>query len=142
MDAYGLNRSAVESRMEGLSDRERLLVLTDPKENVVGWGVVQQYSTRYGYRYACETSLYLRRSLAGRRLGLGTKLQHELVALCREFGYHHVIARILSDNEISRNLHEKFGFSLVGIQHEVGRLGGKWRDVAIYELILNEKTAL
>ncbi len=136
MDAYGLNGPAMAKRLQQLTDREVMLVLVDPAKEVVGWGVVQQYSSRFGYRYTCETSLYLRRSLAGRRLGLGTRLQNELVNYCRSFEYHHVVARILADNRTSIDLHEKFGFQLVGIQHEVGRLGGGWRDVAIYELLL------
>jgi phosphinothricin acetyltransferase len=59
---------------------------------------------------------------------------------CRRFGYHHIVAKILADNQTSINLHEKFGFALVGVQREVGRLAGRWRDVAIYQLILHEDT--
>lgn len=118
-----------------LGEREALLVLEEDGV-AIGWGVVKPYSDRPGYRVAGETSIYLRRHLTGG--GRGSLLQAALMARCRDFGYHHVVARIWASNEGSIHFHRKFGFEMVGVQREVGYLNGAWRDVAIMQCILAE----
>lgn len=119
--------------LDGFSDREVLLVLTDGA-TVLGWGVVKRYSDREGYRLTCETSVYLRRDRTGH--GLGSQMQDALLGRCRAFGYHHVVAKIHADNAPSLALHKKFGFELVGVQREVGYIDGRWVDVAIMQRLL------
>lgn len=130
----GTSEETFGQRLAALGERECLLVLTDGE--VVGWGIVKQYSDRLGYRVAGETSIYLDRRLRGR--GYGTRLQQALMEQCRAFGYHHVVARIWASNEGSISFHQKFGYELVGVQREVGFLGGQWRDVAILQRLFPE----
>ena len=56
----------------------------------------------------------------------------------REFRYHHVVTKIWASNLGSIRFHQRFGFEMVGVQKEVGYLGGAWRDVAIMQCILPE----
>jgi L-amino acid N-acyltransferase YncA len=58
------------------------------------------------------------------------------VALALARGFHTVIARASGDNGASIALHEACGFSLVGIEREVGRKFGRWIDVAILQRML------
>ena len=51
----------IRSRMAGFSDREGYLIL-EREGHVLGWGVIKLYSDRPGYRFCCETSVFLRRS--------------------------------------------------------------------------------
>lgn len=113
-------------------ERESLLVLE--VDRVVGYGVVKRYSGRAGYRKAAETSVYLQRSHTGR--GLGSRLQEALIEECRRYDYHHLVAKLWADNEPSVALHRKFGYELVGVQKEIGRVDGAWKDVAIMQKIL------
>lgn len=136
MDETPRTEADVLGWMAAFGERETILVLEDAGGDILGWGIVKRYSDRTGYRFTCETSVYLRRALAGQRRGYGSRLQAALMERCRAFGYHHVVARIWADNEISLALHRKFGFTLVGVQHEVGYTGGTWRDVAILQCIL------
>jgi phosphinothricin acetyltransferase len=124
-----------EALLAGLGNRECFLVLC-LDGSVEGYGVVKAYSDRIGYRVAAETSIYLRRSRAGE--GLGARLQKALLEKCREFQYHHVVAKIWASNEASIRFHQRFGFELVGIQREIGYLAGAWMDVAILQLILSD----
>lgn len=131
-----MNTSAAtfEERIRSLHPREALVVLED--DQVVGWGIVKRYSDRVGYRVACETSIYLDRARRGR--GYGKRLQGRLMDLCRELGYHHVVAKIWASNQASIAFHERFGFEMVGVQREIGYIGGRWRDVAILQCLLEE----
>lgn len=121
--------------MEHFHQREVLLVVED--DGVVrGWGTVKRYSDRPGYRVACETSIYFSRSCTGR--GYGGRLQKELIERARCFGYHHIVTKIWTSNLGSLRFHERFGFKTVGVQKEIGYLGGAWRDVTILQLILDD----
>lgn len=115
--------------------RECLLVLCR-EEEILGYGVVKAYSDRVGYRVAGETSIYLRRELSGG--GLGSTIQRALIQKCRELEYHHVCAKVWAANEGSVRFHQKFGYELVGIQKEIGYLGGEWKDIALMQLVLPE----
>jgi phosphinothricin acetyltransferase len=121
--------------MKRFNDRETLLVMNDADE-IVGWGILKRYSSRPGYRFCCETSVYVRRNHRGR--GCGSRLQAALMNRCRAYGYHHVVAKIWAGNEASLSLHRKFGFELVGIQREIGFHEGRWIDVAILQCLLDD----
>lgn len=121
--------------MAHFSHREQLVVLEEDG-GITGWGIIKRYSERNGYRFTCETSVYLRRALAGKRSGRGTRLQVALLERCRELGYHHVVAKIWAENEVSLRLHYKLGFEPVGVQREVGFSRGAWRDVAILQYVI------
>jgi phosphinothricin acetyltransferase len=147
-EIYGQSLAARDSSMEAETSSAVFLAALDgqsPREcHLVveveglprGYGVVKSYSPRVGYRVACETSIYLDRANTGG--GLGGLLQKALLERCRQYGYHHVVAKIWASNEGSLRFHQRFGFELVGVQKEIGFLAGEWRDVAILQLILSE----
>lgn len=132
MQLEEVDPSTVESWIPSPDERAALLVLE--QDRVVGYGLLKRYSDRAGYRYAAETSVYLRRGCTGG--GLGSELQAALIDECRTYDYHHLVAKLWADNEPSVALHRKFGYELVGIQREIGHVDGAWRDVAIMQKIL------
>lgn len=124
-----------ERFLKNQGPRECLLVLVR-EQQIVGYGVVKAYSDRIGYRVAGETSIYLRRSLSGQ--GLGSLIQSALIEKCREFEYHHVAAKVWASNRGSVRFHERFGYEVVGIQKQIGYLGGEWKDIALMQLVLED----
>ncbi|MGF1601918.1 MAG: GNAT family N-acetyltransferase [Thermosynechococcaceae cyanobacterium] len=114
-------------------DRESLLVI-EGSGQVLGWGSVKQYSDRSGYRFCCETSIYL--DAAARGQGHGSLLQKALLDKAAALEYHHIVLKIVASNQSSIRFHERFGFELVGIQKEIGFTHGRWHDVAIMQLLL------
>lgn len=112
--------------------RETLLVL-ERRNHVLGWGIIKRYSDRAGYRFCCETSIYLAQSEIGQ--GYGKRLFQHLIQTVQDFGYHHVVAKIVAKNQSSIAFHEQFGFELVGIQKEIGCLKDQWHDIAILQLV-------
>ena len=122
-------------KLSSLSDRETVRVIVNDEDQVVGWGIVKLYSDRPGYRLTCETSLFIDQTY--RRRGLGERLQMDLLQTARSIGFHHVIVRIWAANQSSIRLHERCGFTMVGIQNQIGHVDSKWIDVAVMQCLLN-----
>jgi len=119
--------------VDKLCDRECLLV-AEHHQQILGWGIVKQYSDRPGYRVCCETSIYL--TFAQQGQGYGQLLQTALLQKVADLGYHHVVVKIVATNDSSIAFHKRFGFEMVGVQKEIGHVADHWQDVAIMQLIL------
>lgn len=125
----------IRELIAGFGRRETILVLEGGQETL-GWGIIKKYSDRPGYQFSCETSVYLRRVLMGK--GYGTYLKRAMIERCRDYGYHHLVARIFADNRRSIEYNLKLGYEMVGIQKEIGYKDGGFRDVAILQLVLGQ----
>ena len=132
-------RDAVDVRQQlaSLDPRETLLV-AEENGAVVGWGLIKKYSPRPGYRFACETAVYVRRDRLGQ--GIGSRIKRVLIARCKELGYHHLVAKILAVNAASIEYNKKLGYEVVGRQREIGFKDGRWSDVVIMQLVLDDVT--
>lgn len=106
----------------------------DVDEMVYGWAQLKQWSPKPGYRHSCETSIYLDRHQTGK--GWGTMLQTALQQYGTECGIRHLVARIWRTNKGSIRFHERFGYRVVGVQEQVGCMGGVWQDVVILQNLL------
>lgn len=114
------------------------IVAVDEHDAVVGFGALSEYRDRAAYKTSVENSVYVKRNLA--RSGIGRLLLDNLLEQAADSGFHVVVARIEASSEASRGLHAACGFQLVGIEREIGRKFGKWRDVAIMQLLLHERS--
>lgn len=102
------------------------------KENIiVGWASLSLTSKLEAYNGVVEDSVYIAREY--RRKGIGNLLLKELIELSEKKGIWTLQARIFSENTESIALHKKHNFRIVGTHERIGRLNGKWRDVAIME---------
>ncbi len=135
MDEVPKTVAGVRRQLEGFGKREVILLL-ESGDRVLGWGVIKGYSDRLGYRFACETAVYLRRGLL--RQGLGSRIKTAVIDRAREFGYHHLVAKIFADNVASIEYNKRFGYEPVGVQREVGYRDGHWVDVVILQLVLDD----
>ena len=135
MDLEPKTSAGIARQIEGFGKRETIIVLE--RDNVViGWGIIKRYSPRIGYRFCAETSVFLRHSEI--RKGYGSFIKSALIERCREYGYHHLIARIWASNEASIEYNRRFGYEMVGIQKEIGYARGEWQDVAVMQLVLED----
>ena len=135
MDGHTQTTEHVRAIVQKMTDREIILV-GEVDDLVIGWGIVKRYSDRLGYHVCCETSIYLTFSAKGK--GYGKQLQITLMEQVRQFGYHHIVAKILTANQGSVRFHQQFGFETVGVQKEIGFIDGTWHDVVIMQCILPE----
>jgi phosphinothricin acetyltransferase len=63
-------------------------------------------------------------------------LLEELIRLATQHGFHSVMARVGGDNQASIALHQACGFTLVGVEREVGRKFNRWLDVSVLQRLL------
>jgi L-amino acid N-acyltransferase YncA len=103
-------------------------------ELIAGFGSLGTYRPRPAYATTVESSVYVARAARGH--GVGRLLMEDLVAAAERGGFHSMIARIVGENEASIKLHEACGFSLVGVEREVGRKHGKWLDVVVFQRLV------
>lgn len=133
MEERQYSAEAIADWVTAMGDREGLFVYEEENQ-VLGWGIIKKYSPREGYRFAAETAVYLHESAL--RKGIGTAIKLQLMEICREWRYHHLVAKIFASNEGSIAYNLKLGYTLVGIQKEIGFKNGQWQDVAILQCIL------
>lgn len=127
----------------GLDDQRRYLaersgglavVVAEIDGEVMGFGGLSFYRDRPGYRTSVEDSVYVDRAAQGQ--GVGRAVLSELLGLATNHGFHTVFARIINSQEASMTLHQRLGFTLVGIEREVARKFGRWHDVALLQKLL------
>ena len=107
-------------------------LLLERGSELLGYAYAGRFHARAGYRFATESTIYLRHGLEGQ--GLGTKLYGELVERTLARGYRHLIGGIALPNEPSVRLHEKLGFVKVGHLVRIGRKFERWIDVGHWQL--------
>lgn len=135
MDTVLKTTEDIAAMMNHFNDRETILIL-ERDGDILGWGIIKRYSDRIGYRVCCETSVYLRGDQL--RQGHGSRMKKALIARCKEYGYHHLVAKIFAVNTGSIEYNKRLGYEVVGRQKEIGYRDGKWQDIVIMQLILND----
>lgn len=115
------------------NDREQLFVAVY-EGGVIGWGIIKRYSDREGYRFACETAIYLQPNYRGK--GIGTKFKQFIIQRCQSLDYHHLVAKIFASNQTSIEYNRKLGYEIVGRQKEIGYKNSEWMDIIIMQLII------
>ncbi|CAM2009177.1 N-acetyltransferase [Acanthopleuribacter pedis] len=132
MDTVEKTEAVIQAQLRRLDAREFLLVL-EGKGVMLGWGAIKRYSDREGYRFACETSVYIH--IAYLRRGYGSLVKRALIARSRRLGYRHLVAKVFAENQASIDCNLKLGFEVVGTQKQIGFMGGRWHDVVIMQFI-------
>ncbi len=133
MDTELLGDDYFQRLLTESSPREAMLV-GDNGDRVVAWAKAKQYSERGGYRYTCETSIYVADSFQNH--GFGALLLRAIIGRAYALQYRHIVAKILAANEPSIRFHQRFGFTVVGRQNAIGFLNGAWQDVVIMQRVL------
>lgn len=111
------------------------VLVAEYRDRVVAWGALSPYSSRDGYRFTVEDSIYVDPEHRGQ--GLGKLLLGSLLEAAARRGHHTVIALIAAENTVSIHLHRRFGFAEVGRLREVGYKFGRWLDVIIMQRLLD-----
>jgi phosphinothricin acetyltransferase len=110
------------------------VVAADDSDAVLGFGCLSVYKDRPSYATTVEDSVYV--DAAHRGEGVGKAIMERLLELAVGHGFHSVIARIGGDNLASIALHQACGFTVVGVEEEVGRKFNRWLDVTVLQRLL------
>ena len=106
------------------------------ENDVVGWTAISRVSSRKVYQGVGELSLYVDPDSQG--LGIGKMLMEDIIAESEKAGFWTLQAGIFPENIPSINIHQSFGFRIVGERRKIGKMtygpkSGKWRDVLLLE---------
>lgn len=95
---------------------------------VVGYAYGHRFAVRAAYKWSCETSIYLARTV--HRQGVGRALYERLLRQLATQGYRRAFAGITLPNDASIGLHRAFSFKDAGCYRRVAWKNGVWHDVA------------
>lgn len=128
----------VEDRKHWLDSRDDshpVFVATQSGETI-GFASVSAYRDRPAWAHTVEAGVYLDMEATGR--GVGPLLLAEVITAARNVGHHVMVSQIVSENRPSIVMTQRAGFEHVGTLREVGKKFGRWLDVEIMQLRLDE----
>ncbi len=113
------------------------VVVAERDGEVLAWARAMPYRPeRSVYAGVAEFSVYTARG--ARRIGAGRAVLSGLISSCRAAGYWKLLSRVFPENVASLALCQGLGFREVGRYRRHARLDGRWRDVVIVELLIDE----
>lgn len=102
---------------------------------IIGWGALNPFRARNGYRFTVENSVYVRHDC--HRQGVGSAILSDQIERARTLGLHAIVAVIDAEQTSSIALHARHGFVEVGRMPQIGTKFGRWLDVVFMERLLD-----
>ena len=109
----------------------RHVATADDTGELLGWVAASPVSARGVYAGVVEHSVYVAPEARGR--GVGDALLQALIDSTEAAGIWTIQSGIFPENTVSRRLHERKGFRVVGVHERIGCHHGRWRDVVLVE---------
>lgn len=137
---YDIDPLSMEERRRWFAGRAAIhpvIVVCDAAsggEKIVGWGSLNVFRSKPGYRFAVENSVYVHPD--HQRTGIGSAIIERQIEQARELGLHAIVAGIDSEQTASISLHAKHGFREVGRFPEIGRKFDRWLDAIFMQRLL------
>jgi L-amino acid N-acyltransferase YncA len=124
----------LHNRIERITQTHPWLVAETEAGAVAGYAYATHHRDRAAYRWAADVAVYVGREHQG--CGVGTRLYGALLPLLAERQLRTAVAGITLPNPASVALHERFGFTPVGVYRNIGWKAGAWQDVGWWQLEL------
>ncbi|RKQ96908.1 phosphinothricin acetyltransferase [Kushneria sinocarnis] len=116
-----------------------LVAVRPADDRVLGYATFGPFRPHDGYRHSVEHSVYVHAEQHGQ--GIGRQLMEMLIERARAQGHHAMVGGIEAGNRGSIRLHERMGFRQVGLMPQIGCKFGRWLDLALLQLTLDETAA-
>lgn len=117
----------MRQRMDGLLAAGFPYLVAELDGEFAGYAYASSYRSRIGYRWTVEDTVYISPQAQGK--GVGRALLQALIEACEACGFRQMVAVIGEPaNGASVALHEKLGFTTIGIFPGLGRKHGRWLD--------------
>ena len=121
----------LRDRRKNLRNRRLPHLVAVCSGEVVGYAYVVLFRKRPAYRYTAKHSIYVHHEHLGR--GIGQSLMQELIDASAAAGFRQMIGYIDAENTSSLTMHEKFGFSRVGLLQRVAYRHARWADTVMVQ---------
>ena len=125
------NRRAV---LRERQERGYAFLVAVEHETLLGYATFGDFRPHDGYFKTVEHSIYVDRR--HRRRGVASALLPMLIEAARDIGKHAMVGGIDAANTGSIGLHERFGFTAVGLLPQVGYKFGRYLDLLFMQKIL------
>lgn len=112
------------------------VLVADRGGQILGYGSYGPFRDKDGYARTKEHSIYV--DAGARRLGIGAMLLGSLIETATDAGVHALVGALSDDNHVSLHLHEAFGFKVVGRVPQAGVKFGRWLDLVLVALLLDD----
>ena len=112
------------------------LIVCEMDNIVVGYAYISRFREREAYDWSMESSIYINPVYHGKNIGKA--LYFVLIESAKLLGYCNIYGVVTMPNLKSEKLHDSFGFTTIGVTHNVGFKFGSWLDVKWYELNIKE----
>jgi L-amino acid N-acyltransferase YncA len=135
---YSEESHTLQMRLDWFNDRKQAgfpVIVAEQNSVLVGFATYGKFRVWPCYRFTVEHSLYVHRDNRGQ--GISKILLQEIISLAKSAGMHALIAGVDSENDISLQLHLKFGFIQIARFKEVGFKFNRWLDLIFLEMILS-----
>lgn len=106
-------------------------LVIEHEDQILGWAVLSAVSNREVYRGVAEVTIY--RKLTSNLKGIGSLLLNALIKASEQEKFWTLQSTIFAENEVSIQLHKKFGFRMVGRRERIAQRDGKWKDTILME---------
>lgn len=90
-----------------------------------------------GYSFTAEHTIHVAEAAWG--TGVGRRLMTALIDRARTNGVHVLVAAIDGENDASVAFHERLGFLEVARMPQVGHKFGRWLDLILMQLVLDDR---
>jgi L-amino acid N-acyltransferase YncA len=100
-------------------------------QEIVGYAYYGAFHARAAYNHTVEATIYLAQEQTGK--GYGKSLYGALMQSAKDHGFREAIGVIALPNSGSTTLHQKLGFSEVGVLKNVGYKFDRYIDVGIWQ---------
>ena len=129
-----------DSVLEWLEEHDTVLVAEEGAEviGVAAFGWFRDVIRRPGYRFTVENTVHVREDHWGS--GVGRELMEALVDEARRGGKHTMVAAVDGANEPSIRFHQRLGFVEVARMPEIGAKFGRWQDLILLQLHLDDRS--
>jgi L-amino acid N-acyltransferase YncA len=135
---YSEESHTLQMRLDWFNERKQAgfpVIVAEQAGVLVGFATYGKFRLWPCYRFTVEHSVYVHKNSRGQ--GISKILLQEIISLAKRAGMHALIAGIDSENDISLQLHLKFGFTQVALFKEVGFKFNRWLDLIFLEMILS-----
>lgn len=134
--SFDIKERAMEAQVRWFEEHGEHYPIYILEENseVLAWLSLSRWSGRCAYKNTVELSVYVKKGHRGK--GIGKKICDYSLEEAKKLEIHTIISLITEENEISINLHKKYGFETVGVLKEVGKKFDQLLNVIIMQKIL------
>jgi phosphinothricin acetyltransferase len=134
------DQAEIKRRWQAVAEKDMPYLVAEIGDKIGGYAYASPFRSRPAYNSTVEDSVYVSPDFLGQ--GLGQSLLKALIEECTSLGLRQMIAVIGdSKNHPSIKLHEKCGFSQVGVMPSTGYKLDQWVDSVFMQRMLGEGDA-